>query len=421
MKFFKKTKYIVVLLLIILEQLAVMPVPKAYAATTHVDLLTTDNFAVLAGSAISDSVTTSHISGDVGLSPTGGASITGLTCSEVSGTIYDNDGGYTGNGGGSTACRATDPSRLTTAQNDLTTAFNDASSRSVTSTISTDLAGALLTDGVYHAASDTFSITGGGTLTLDGQGNADSVFIFKMGSTLDTSSASKVVLINGAQACNVYWEVGSAATLGTGTTFVGNILASSAITDNGGSTVNGRLLVTSAGAVTLSNTTVTKQTCSSSGSNTSSSGGVGGSSAPVCPTIPSSVVSPIVIDSTRISPTSISLNWGPFSGINTFTVRFGLTNGNWAYNTNVTGFSTTLNDLPANQPIWVSVAANNGCSVGSFGESKLVGGSAASGTNSTNVLGVSLPNAGYAPKSSFPRQLPASIFARISDIFALFH
>lgn len=72
---------------------------KVFASHSRVDLLTTDNFAVLGGSAISN-VPTSVISGDVGLSPTGGASITGLTCAEVTGTIYDTNGGYTGGGGG---------------------------------------------------------------------------------------------------------------------------------------------------------------------------------------------------------------------------------------------------------------------------------------------------------------------------------
>lgn len=147
---------------------------------------------------------------------------------------------------------------LTQAKNDLTTAFNNASGRSVTSTIATELGGATLTDGVYNSEAGTFGITG--TLTLNGQGNADSVFIFKAASTLITASSSKVVLINGAQACNVYWVVGSSATLGTSSTLIGNVMASASITDDGSSTIYGRLLA-STGAITLNETTVIKQNC----------------------------------------------------------------------------------------------------------------------------------------------------------------
>lgn len=409
MKSLNKMMKFIVLMLIILMQMAIISSPHAYAATTRVNLLTSDNFAVLGGSAISDSVPTSVIIGHVGLSPGGGASITGLTCAEVTGTIYDNNGGYTGNGGGNTACRMTDSGLLIAAQNDLTTAYTDAANRSTSSTIATALEGATLTDGVYHAASGTFSIAAAGTLTLDGQGNADSVFIFKMDSTLVTGSSSKVVLINGAQACNVYWQVGSAATLGTSTNLVGNILASSAITDNGGSTVNGRLLVKTAGAITLSNTHVTKQTCAAGTaggptlSPSSSSSSTGGTT--VCATL--NYVTPIIIESKRVSPTSISINWGPYSGTDKFIVRYGLTNGNWLYSTNATGFSTTLNALPTNQPVWIQVAARNDCSIGTYGEAKLVG-------------APSLPNTGFAPhKNNIPWYIPVGIFVVFSVLFIL--
>ena len=362
--------------------------PKVFASHSRVNLLTTDNFAVLGGSAISDTGTTAII-GDVGLDPTGGASITGLTCAEVTGTIYDNNAGYTG-GGGSTACLVTNAALLTTAKNDLVTAYDDAAGRTTTSTVATNLAGTTLTDGTYDSASGTFEINGGGTLTLDGGGNADAVFIFKMATTLVTSSSSKVVLTNGAQACNVYWQVGSSATLGTSTTLVGNILALTSITDDGSSTVNGRLLARN-GAVTLNNTTITKQTCaagtaggpavSSSSSSSSSATGVG-----TCPVLNS--ISPTIIESKRIDEDSIFISWGPYSGTDTFIVSYGPENGNWLYNTNVTGFSTTLNDLPANVPIWVQVAATNSCSTGIYGEATLVG-------------APSLPNTGFDPQDNY--------------------
>jgi hypothetical protein len=367
---------------------------QVYAVQDRVDLLTADTFAVLAGSAISDTGTTAII-GDVGLSGSGGgADITGLTCAEVTGTIYDTNGGYTGGGGGSTACLVTDAGLLTTAKNDLTTAYNDAAGRTTTQ---------------YDSAAGTFGITG--TLTLDGQGNADSVFIFKMASTLITASSSQVVLINGAQACNVYWQVGSSATLGTSTILVGNVLALTSITDNGGSTVYGRLLARN-GATTLNNTTIIRQACasgsssssSSSSSDGSSSGSSGGSGS--CPAITN--IAPIIIESRRIDADSIFLSWGPYSGIDTFNVRYGLTNGSWLYNTNVTGFSTTLNDLPANQPIWVQVAATNSCSIGTYGESMLVGGPA-------------LPNTGFVSDSTkVSWYIPAGIFVLLSLLLSVY-
>lgn len=252
------TLHVFILLVIVAFALVTTPV-SVFAAHARVDLLTADDFAVLAGSAVSDTGTTAII-GDVGLSPTGGTAITGLTCAEVTGTIYDTNGGYAGGGGGSTACLVTDASLLTAAKTSLATAYDDAAARTAAPDIATNLGGTTLTDGTYHAASGTFSITAGQTLTLDGEGNADAVFIFKMDSTLVTGSSSQVVLINDAQACNVYWQVGSSATLGTSTTLIGNILALTSITDNGGSTVEGRLLARDA-AVTLNNTSVTKQTC----------------------------------------------------------------------------------------------------------------------------------------------------------------
>ena len=100
-------------------------------------------------------------------------------------------------------------------------------------------------------------------MTLNGGGNPNAVFIFKMASTLNTVDGGSVVLTGGAQACNVFWQVGTSATLGTDTTFEGTIMADQSITDAGDSVINGRLLAKSA-AVTLSNTTVTVPTCAPS-------------------------------------------------------------------------------------------------------------------------------------------------------------
>lgn len=279
---------------------------------------------------------------------------------------------------------------LTTAKNDLTTAYNDAAGRTTTATIGTELGGSTLTDGTYDSAAGTFGITG--TLTLNGQGNADAVFIFKMASTLITASASRVVLTNGAQACNVYWQVGSSATLGTSTTLVGNVLALTDITDDGSSVVNGRLLARN-GAVILNKTSITKQTCAAgtaggpaASSSSSSSSGGGSAADPFCPALASTIVAPFVIESRRVSPTSIFLSWGPYSGTDRFNIQYGFEHGKWLYNVDVTGFSTTINDLPPNQPLWVQIAARNNCRIGGYGVSKLIG-------------GPGLPNTGLAPQN----------------------
>lgn len=379
---------------------------KVFASHSRVNLLTADGFAVLAGTAITGT-NTNVVNGDVGLDPGGGASITLLTCAEMaSGTIYDNNGGYAGGGGGSTACRVTNAGLLTTAKNDLTTAYNDAAGRSTTSTVGTNLGGSTLTDGTYDSASGTFEITGGQILTLNGQGNANAVFIFKMATTLVTGSSSRVELTNGAQACNVFWQVGSAATLGTSTTFVGTIMANTeAITDNGGSNVNGRLLARTA-AVTLNNTTLTRSTCAAGTAGGPAIVSSTSTSSSSCPTL-NNIVAPSIIESRRIDADSIFISWGPFSGTDKFVVQYGLENGKWLHSVNVTGFSTTLNALPNNQPIWVRVAARNDCYIGTFGPSKLVGGPL-------------LPNVGVGPKSNYmPWYIPIGSIVAISVLLVL--
>ncbi len=223
-------------------------------AATTVSLGTADSFAVLAGSAITDT-TPSVISGDVGLSPAAGTFYLTpvLTTGEVTGTIYAVDA--TGPAGAA----GNNPVLVGAAQTSLTAAYTNAAGQTPTTTYGPihDLGGAVLTPGVYNDPS-SFAITG--TVTLDAGGDPNAVFIFQAGSTLTTASASHVTLINGAQACNVFWQVTSSATLGTGSDFKGNILALQSITDNGGSTVNGRLLARNA-AVTLNNTHVIKATC----------------------------------------------------------------------------------------------------------------------------------------------------------------
>ena len=209
------------------------------AAHPPVGLGTADSFAVLGGTTVTNTGPT-VVSGDLGVSP--GSAVTGFPPGLVNnGAIHPAD---------AVALQA---------QSALTTAYNDAAGRPCTSDISgTDLGTLVLTDGTYCFSSSA-QLTG--TLTLNGQDNPNAVFIFKVGSELTTAPASTVSLINGAQACNVYWQVGSSATLGTTTTFRGSILALTSIALQTGATiVEGRALARN-GAVTLDTNTITRDTC----------------------------------------------------------------------------------------------------------------------------------------------------------------
>jgi type VI secretion system secreted protein VgrG len=138
------------------------------------------------------------------------------------------------------------------AQTDLTTAFDDAAGRTPAIGVPADIGGLVLVSGVYNTAA-AMGLTG--AVTLDGQGDPNAVFIFQAGSTLTTASSSTVNLINGASPANVFWQVGSSATLGTNTTFVGTVLALTSITVQTGTTVSGRVLARN-GAVTLDTNTI---------------------------------------------------------------------------------------------------------------------------------------------------------------------
>jgi uncharacterized repeat protein (TIGR01451 family) len=205
----------------------------ASAATTPVPLGTAANYAVLAGSAITNTGPTT-INGNLGLSP--GTSVTGFPPGTVTGTedVADAAAGQ--------------------AQNDLTTAYNDAAAESVDATIPTELGGTTEAPGVYNSTAGTFSITG--TLTLDAEGDPNAIFIFQAASTLDTAAASTVSLIDGAQASNVFWVVGTVATIGANSSFQGNILAHTSITVGTGATIFGRALASDT-TVTLDTDTIT--------------------------------------------------------------------------------------------------------------------------------------------------------------------
>jgi hypothetical protein len=134
-----------------------------------------------------------------------------------------------------------------------------------------DLAGLTLTGGVYRGGTMGLS----GAVTLDAQGDPGTVFVFQAASTLITASASHVNLVNGAQACNVFWQVGTSATLGTASVFAGNILALTSISLSNGVTLSGRALARN-GGVTLINDTIVAAHCATSGGGGSGGGGGGG-------------------------------------------------------------------------------------------------------------------------------------------------
>jgi len=205
------------------------------------NLQTAGNFAVLAGAGVVSADAGTTIVGDVGSSPT--PTVTGLLATQVTGTLY-------------TAANAV----LTTAQTDLTAAYLDAAGRSSC----TPLTGALgtgtntnLGPGVYCFSSAALL---NGTLTLTG--NSTDVWIFQIGSTLTTATGATVAFAGGASPCNVFWQVGSSATIQTGNNFAGNIMALTSITLNGG-TLTGRALARN-GSVTISGNETIVNGCSGS-------------------------------------------------------------------------------------------------------------------------------------------------------------
>jgi hypothetical protein len=199
----------------------------ASPAFAQVPLGTATSFAVLGGSTVTNTGPT-IVTGDLGVHP--GAAIVGFPPGTVTGTTH-----------------AADAVALQ-AQTDATTAYNYLAGETCDTVLTgIDLGGLILTPGVYCFAVGA-QLTG--TLTLNGQGNPNAEFIFQTGSTLITASNASVILTNAAQACNVWWQVGSSATLGTATTFVGTIIALAAVTLDTGATMFGRTIARTA-AVTL--------------------------------------------------------------------------------------------------------------------------------------------------------------------------
>lgn len=190
--------------------------------------------SVVAGTTVTNTGSSS-LSGNVDVSP--GSAVTGFPPGVISGSTDAGD------------------ATAGTVEADVTAAYLAAMNTPATGTANADLGGTTLTPGVY-AASSGISLTG--TVTLSG--DANSVFIFQSVAGLTTAPGSSVLLTGGVQACNVFWQIGSSATLGTTTAFVGNILALTSISLATGASLNGRALARN-GGVTLQGNTITSPTC----------------------------------------------------------------------------------------------------------------------------------------------------------------
>ena len=232
--------------------LAALAIPSQLttAAELPVDLRSAANFGVLAGTTVASSGAT-VVNRDLGVWP--GTAVTGFPPGTVQGTKHIGD------------------PTAQAAQGDLTTAFNDAAGRSTAPvSLAGNIGGQTLPPGLYKSTS-SLDISSG-DLTLDGQGDPNAVFIFQMASTLVTTSGRQVILIGGAQAANIFWQVGSSATIGTTSGMKGNILADQSITIATGATLDGRALAR-IGAVTLDANGITASSGTSGGGggfNTSS-------------------------------------------------------------------------------------------------------------------------------------------------------
>jgi len=242
MEMHKSSKLIALMAVVSLVALILIPIMGFAAQEATVNLGATASFAVLAHTTITNTGSTTisgSVGGNIGVYP--GSAVTGFPPGIISdGTIHFAD------------------ATASLAQDDLVIAYNDAAGRTPSMNLTgEDLGGLVLTSGVYRFDSAA-ELTG--TLTLDAQGDPEAVFIFQIGSSLTTASGSAVSLINGARFCRTFWQVGSSATLGTDSYFVGHIFALQSITANTNASIQGQLLARN-GAVTLDSNTITNGLC----------------------------------------------------------------------------------------------------------------------------------------------------------------
>jgi hypothetical protein len=210
-------------------------IPVQGTAMATVAMAGTSSLAVLAGSSVTNTGAT-NITGDLGLSP--GTSVGGFPPGILNGTLRIND------------------AIATQAKLDLTAAYNDAAGRTSTDivTLSGNIGGLTLTPGLYKSTS-SIAISSG-DLTFDAKGNPDAVFIIQIASTLTTTSGRQVILAGSASAANIFWQVGTSATLGTTSVFKGTIMAMQSITLNTGASLTGKALARNGGVTMAGNTIV---------------------------------------------------------------------------------------------------------------------------------------------------------------------
>lgn len=396
------------LLVIVVQFVIMLPAPKAYAATAP-NLGVAAGYSVFGNAGITETpAQTSHLWGNAGGNGFGNAS---LIASQVDGSI---DAGANG-----------------PVVSAITSAYGDLAGQGLTGAI--DLAASpTVVPGVYDIAATSFN----STLTLNGAG----VYIFRSTSSIAQTAGGTMSLINGACASEVYWQIPTSITFAAVGSIEGTIITNTGnITFVSGVSLKGRAWAGT--QVTMSNNQITEPatcssptptptpsptptptpTSSSSSSSSSPSSSDGSSSAgnTAYPVLASTVIAPTILESRRIDADSLFISWGPYSGVDTFNIQYGHENGKWLYNTDTTGFSITINDLPPNQSIYVRVAARNTGMIGNYGEAKFVGGQQVSVIN-PNVLGVSYPNAGFAPRqNNILRGNPTGVFAGILTLLAL--
>ena len=252
-----------------------------------------DPFAVLAGTPSIENTGLTVVTGNLGIDPAAAVNgFGGPPNGTVIGEIHADD----------TVAEA--------AKAALVTAYDDAASRPVTDTDAT-IGGRVLVSGVYNAGGATLDLTG--TVTLDGQGDPTAVWIFQATSDLVTASSSVVALINGAQACNVFWQVTSSATLGSGSTFVGTILALTSITIDSTVAISGRVLARN-GTVTMINDLITRPTCATTATATAAPAPVGPTATPIgAPDAPEATGTPQLPNTAFPEGTEPVVTWPAFA------------------------------------------------------------------------------------------------------------
>ena len=233
-----RNAFVHIVLILTLGLFVLQPL-TANAQQGPIDLGVAQSFAVLAGQGVTNTGFT-VVTGDLGTHPN--PAVDNFPPGIVNGAIHQAD------------------DVALEAQTALTAAYLDAADEIPVTTIDTELGGETLNPGIYNSLSGTFEISVGQTLTLDALGDPDGVFIFKMATTLVTFDSSDVNLIGSASACNVWWQVGSSATLGTNSNFAGNILALTSIQVQTDAVVEGRVLARNA-SVTLDDADIDASAC----------------------------------------------------------------------------------------------------------------------------------------------------------------